>query len=59
MVVLNWAFINGHAWSKSFETVEHAEQHVLTCGFYLNWAIDRVWIDGPNGQTWLKEKTND
>ena len=59
MVVLNWVFCNGHAWTKSFETIEHAEQHAYQLGLFQSPTIDRAWIDGLNGQTWLKEKTND
>jgi hypothetical protein len=56
MVLLNWIFTNGHAWSKEFQTVEHAEQHAEMLGLFQNYAIGRAWIDGPNGQIWLKEK---
>jgi hypothetical protein len=57
--VLNWVFCNGHAWAKPFETVEHAEQHAYQLGLFQSPTVERAWIDGPNGQTWLKEKTND
>lgn len=56
MVTLHWIFTNKHAWFKTFETVELAEQHVELCGLYTNWAVDRVYIETVDGELWLKEK---
>lgn len=60
MIVLNWIFKNGHAWSKIFDSVDHAENYTYQCAMLKNGAVDRVWIDTPTDQIWIKEKaTND
>ena len=55
-IVLNWVYCNGWAFDRTFEKVEFAEKYSDNMGFYQSPTVDRVWIDGPNGQTWLKEK---
>ena len=60
MIVLNWIFKNGHAWSKIFDSVDHAENYTYQCAMLKDGAVDRVWIDTPTDQIWIKEKaTND
>ena len=60
MIVLNWIFTNGHAWTKNFDSVDHAENYMYQCAMLKNGAVDRVWIDTPTDQIWIKEKaTND
>ena len=56
MIKLNWIFTNGHAWAKDFNSIEHAENYMHQCAMLKNGAIDRVWIDAPEGQIWIKEK---
>jgi hypothetical protein len=56
MIVLSWIFRNGHEWSKAFDSVEQAENHVYKLDLIKNWSIDRVWIDSPTQQIWIKEK---
>jgi len=56
MITLHWIFKNNHAWELTFENVTDAENHAELCGMYKNGAVDRVWIDTPTAQIWLKEK---
>lgn len=56
MIVLHWIFTNEHAWSKAFDSVENAENYANLCGFFSSNAIERAWIETPNGEVWLKEK---
>lgn len=56
MVELHWIFTNGHAWFKTCDNVEHAEQHAELCGLYKNGAVERVFIQTDDGEIWLKEK---
>lgn len=56
MIVLHWIFTNGHAWSKEFDSVEHAENYADLCGFFASPTIERAWIETPNNAVWLKEK---
>jgi hypothetical protein len=56
MIVLNWIFKNGHAWSKAFDSIEMAVNHIYKLDLIKNLAIDRVWIDSPLEQIWVKEK---
>ena len=56
MITLHWIFTNGHAWFKTCDSVEHAENHAELCGLHKNRAVDRVYIETENCDIWLKEK---